>query len=258
MKKLVYLSLLSVAIYSCNKETSDLTVTPTLDVEMKNMGVYAVRTATWCGPCGNSMDNTHQVFDNMKDVAVAMAFKDAFSEAQSAYGNFLFDKVTEMFDLGNSVPTYFQNFNADFPASINEHLDTTVILSGNYEIEFNGNDMVINTTTKFFMDYVGEVFVAPFIIVDGIVGYQNGHADSPNTVHKKYVADVAIPATRLPENKYEWGYLVSFGLVKNGHTVNLKFTAQKDSSWANHNISVGLIYFRKVGNELKFLNAFTK
>ncbi len=258
MKKLLVLSMFSLAFVACKKETSNLQTTPTLDVEMKNMGVYGVRTATWCGPCGNSMNGTHQIFENVKGYAVAMSFKDAFSEAQSPYGNYLFDKVTEMFDLGNSVPTSFQNFNADFPASINEHLDTTVILGGNYEIEFNGNEMTINTTTKFFMDYSGEVFVAPFIIVDNIVGYQNGHPDSPNTVHKKYVADIALPTTRLPENKYEWGYLVSYGMVKNGHTVNLKFTAQKNANWANNNISIGLIYYRKVGDRFKFLNAFTK
>jgi hypothetical protein len=225
---------------------------------MKNMGVYGVRTATWCGPCGSSLNGTQENFENAKDIAVGMAFKDAFSEAQAPYGNFLFDEVGPMFDLGNSVPTTFQNFNAAFPSSIMEHIDSAVFVNGNYEIEFNGNQMTINTTTKFFRDYGGEVFLAPYIIVDSLVGYQNGHPDSPETVHTRYVADIAYPSSRDAEAKFEWGYLVSAGYVDKGHTVNLQFTAEKRDHWKNHNISVGMVYFKKVGTKFVFFNAFTK
>jgi hypothetical protein len=258
MKNLLFIPVIAVALFSCKKESSNLEPTPTLDVEKKNMGVYAVRTATWCGPCGGSLNNTQTVFENVKDVAVAMAFKDAFSEAQAPFGNFLFDEIDPMFEVGNSVPTTFQNFNATFPASINEHVDTTVTLNGNYEIEFNGTEMTINTTTKFFKEYVGDVYLAPYIIVDSLVGYQNEHPDSPETVHMKYVADIAYPSSRDEEAKYEWGYLVSSSLVKDGHKVNLQFKAEKREHWQNHNISIGMIYFKKVGAKFVFLNAFTK
>lgn len=258
MKKLLYISLFSTVILSCKKESSDLETTPTLQVEEKNMGVFGLRTATWCGPCGGSLDNSHDVFENAKGLAVAMAFKDAFSAAQSPFGSLLFDKVGDMFDLPNSVPSSFQNFNIDFPGSINEHLELEVTVNGNYEIEFNGNEMTINTTTKFFRNYTGDVYLAPFIIVDSLVGAQAGHPDTPNTVHMKYVADVAYPSSRTEEAKFEWGYLVSTSEVKAGHEVNLQFKAMKRDHWQNHNISIGMIYFRRIGNEFRFLNAFTK
>lgn len=258
MKKIWLIPVTALAILSCTKETSNLDTTPTLDVEKKNMGVYAVRTATWCGPCGGSLNNTQTVFENVAGHAVAMAFKDAFSEAQAPFANVLFEKVPDMFGIATLVPTSFQNFNAELPASINEHLDNPVVLNGNYDIQFNGNELTINTTTKFFKTYTEDVFMAPYIIVDSLVGYQNEHPDSPETVHMKYVADIAYPSSRTSESKYEWGYLVSAGEVKEGHVVNLQFKAEKKDHWKNHNISVGMIYFRKVGNQFKFLNAFTK
>ena len=258
MKNLLFIPVIAVALFSCKKENSNLEPTPTLDVEKKNMGVYAVRTATWCGPCGGSLNNTQATFESNKDVAVAMAFKDAFSEAQSPYGSTLFDLVPDMFEIATSVPTSFQNFNATFPSSIAEHIDTTVTINGNYEIEFSGTAMTINTTTKFFDENVGEIYLAPYIIVDSLVGYQNDHPDSPETVHMKYVADIAYPSSRDTDSKFEWGYLVSSSLVKEGHTVNLQFKAEKRDHWQNHNISVAMIYFKKVGAKFVFLNAFTK
>jgi hypothetical protein len=258
MRRNIWILALSILALSCKKGHSDLEVTPTLNVEQRNMGVFAVRTATWCGPCGSHLDNTQSAFENVKGSAVAMAFKDAFSEAQSPFADVLFDKLPGMFEIATSVPTLFQNFNAAAPATIAEHLESEVILNGNYEIIFNGNEMTINTTTKFFKEYLGDVYLAPFIIVDSLVGYQNQHPNSPQTVHMKYVADVAFPSSRTSGSKYEWGYLVSTGVVKKGHQVNLQFKAEKRDHWKNHNISVGMVYFRKMGEKFIFLNAFTK
>lgn len=258
MKKLLFIPLFAASLLSCKKENSNLEPTPTLDVEMKNMGVYGLRTATWCGPCGEYLNNSQENFENVKDIAVAMAFKDAFSGAQSPYANYLFDLLPEMFDLATSVPTNFQNFNVSVPATVPEHIDSAVYVNGNYEIEFNGNEMTINTTTKFFKEYVGDVYLAPYIIVDSLVGHQNGHPDTPETVHMKFVADIAYPSTRDLEAKFAWGYLVSASFVKAGHTVNLQFKAEKRDHWKNHNISIGMIYFKKVGAKYLFFNAFTK
>lgn len=260
MKKLLYIPVVLSLLIACKKQVSDLETTPTLEVEKKNMGVYAVRTATWCGPCGGQLNGTQTNFEQNKDVAVGMAFKDAFSGengSHSDWGNHLFNVVAPQFDLGNSVPTTFQNFNYN---TVGEHItDAVVVVSGNYEIDFDGNNMTIRTTSKFFTEYTGDIYLAPFIIVDDLVGFQTDHPDSPNTVHKRYVADVAVPINKSAEDdKYEWGYLISAGDVKRDHTVNMTFKATKKAHWANNKISIGMVYFRKVGNQFFFLNAFTK
>jgi len=261
MKKLILVPVLLTMAFACKKPVSDLETTPTLDVEEKNMGVWGVRTATWCGPCGSSLNGTQDIFEQNKHLVVGMAFKDAFigaEGAQSDWGNHMFDVVAGQFDLGSSVPTTFQNFNTGTPGTIAEHLAAEVVVNGNYEIDFNGNDMVIRTTTKFFTNYEEQVFLVPFIIVDDLVGYQTSHPESPNTVHKRYVADVALPVNKASEDKNEWGYLISDRFVKEGHTVNMTFKATKKSQWANQNVKIGMVYFRKIGNQFFFLNAFSK
>lgn len=260
MKKLLYIPVVLSLLIACKKPVSDLETTPILDVEEKNMGVYAVRTATWCWACGTSMNASHNFWELNKEEGVGMAFKDAFSGEfgqHSDWGSHLFSVVAAQFEISTSTPTNFQNFNYN---SVNEHTSSSVVVvNGNYEIDFNGNDMTIRTTSKFFSEYTGDIYLAPFIIVDDLVGYQTDHPDSPNTVHKRYVADVAVPINKSAEDdKHEWGYLISSGDVKRDHTVNMTFKATKKAHWANNKISIGMIYFRKVGNQFFFLNAFTK
>ncbi len=260
MKKLLFIPVALSVLMACKKPVSNLETTPTLDVEQKNMGVYAVRTATWCWACGTSMEALHNTWELNKETTVGMAFKDAFSGefgAHSDWGNHLFSVVAGQFEISTNTPTNFQNFNYN---SVSEHTSSpVVIVNGNYEIDFDGNDMTIRTTSKFFTEYTGDIYLAPFIIVDDLVGYQNDHPDSPNTVHKRYVADVAVPINKSAEDdKHEWGYLISAGDVKREHTVNMTFKATKKAHWANNKISIGMVYFRKVGNQFFFINAFTK
>lgn len=222
------------------------------------MGVMGLRTATWCGTCGASLNNSHSIFEENKHIAVGLAFKDAFNGQlgpHSDWGNNLFQKVAGQFELPPGVPNNFQNFNFN---SIFEHLQAPTIINGNYEVVFQDDDIIINTTTKFFTQFEGEVYLAPFIVVDGLVGYQYGHSDSPNTVHNRYVADVAAPINRTVDDKFEWGYMISAGVVKEGHHVNMAFKASKKPHWEQENISVAIVYFRKAGNGFYFVNAFTK
>jgi hypothetical protein len=249
---------LTALLFACKKPVSDLEISPTLDVEEKNMGVMILRTATWCGPCGASLNNSQTTFEENKDFAVGMAFKDAFSGqfgAHSDWGNHLFQRIAAQFDLPSGVPNSFQNFEFN---SIFEHLQAPTIINGNYEVDFQGDELTINTTTKFFTQFEGDVYLSPFIVVDSLVGYQNGHPDGVNTIHNRYVADVAIPVNKTIDAKFEWGYMVSAGVVKEGHQVNMTFKTSKKPHWEQKNISVALIYFRKAGNGLFFINAFTK
>ncbi len=258
MKKIIYLVGFLAFTTACKKPVSDLEVTPTLEVEKKNMGVLGVRSATWCSVCGAGLNNTQNVLELNKNQAVGMVFKDAFSGefgSHSDWGNNLFSKVATQFGLATSVPTNFQNFNHN---SVQEHVEGQTVVNGNYDIQFNGNEMIIRTTTKFFTQFEGEVYIAPFVIVNNLVGAQIGHPQTPNTVHTRYVADVAYPVNKDEESKFEWGYMISAGVVRDGHTVNMDFKSIKKSHWSNNNISIGLVYFRKVGNDFIFINAFTK
>ncbi len=255
MKKLL-LPFAAVLVLAACKKTSDATETATLDVTEKNMAVVAKRTATWCPPCGSyGFPTFEQKKVSFGDKAVYMAWKDAFV---STDGSHLFDEVGPKFELGGSVPTFFNNFDVAAGASaVDEHVNAPVIANANYDMVVSGNQVTLKTTTKFFKNVEGTYYMAPYMIVDNIVGNQQGHADGVNTVHHNYVAGIAKPSG-TSANK-DWGYTIAAGSIKEGYTANLEFTMTRDIGWNESDISFGLIIFKKgEDDKLEFVNAFTK
>jgi hypothetical protein len=258
-KVLLPLFILTLALFSCKKEVSNLEESTFLDVEEKNMGVVAKRTATWCGPCG---DWGFDYFDNLKqqygDEAVFMAFKDAFG----AEGDYYFTRVNEVFGVGGGTPRFFYNFdtihgvNYAGAGSVAQHNDSEVIANSNYEFTLTDDKINVTTTTKFFKSDQGEFLISPFLIIDNQVGYQNGNADSPNTVHPKFVANKAHPIGN--EVADSWAYKVASGEVAKGYQINLEFEVNREPQWVEEDISFALILYKRVGGQYKFVNAFTK
>ena len=265
MKSIVYIfPLFFVLILSCKKETSGEEQSKVLEVEERNRGVVAKRTATWCGPCGGFGWNT---FDNHKntfgDDAVYLAFKTAFNATSgglvSPMGNELYNKVFDIFDLESGTPRFFFNFNKDAGSSvqaINQHVESPVYVNSNYEMLVQSDKILLETTVKFFRDTVGEFVIVPFLILDDIEGPQSGHANSPNVPHPKFVADIARPIT-LEQNS-DWGYTFITGEVKAGLIMNLTFEVERKATWGEENISFTILIFKKEGTQYKFINAFSK
>lgn len=256
MKKIILPLFVALTLVAC-KKSSTAEETQSLDVAEQNMSVVAKRTATWCGPCGSSgFPAFAQMETDFEGKAVFMAWKDAFATPK---GSELFDEVGPLFDLGGSVPTFFTNFKKERASGtiVDAHNNSPVIANSNYSFSVSGNKVNLKTTTKFFQDAEGDYLVAPYMIVDGIVGNQNGHADGANTVHHKYVAGVAKPVTSSTDENF--GYQVAKNGAKAGHTVSLEFEATRDPSWNKNDISFGVIIFKQESaDSLTFINAYTK
>lgn len=259
MKKLILPLFAVLTIVSCRK-TSGVEETSSLKVSEQNLSVIAERTATWCAPCGSyGMPKFQQAKIDYNQKAVFMAWKDAFSEALGGTdGSDLFTKVGPMFKLGNSVPTSFVNFvkKGDESLLVDAHNKSEVVVNSNYSFSVTGNKLSLKTTTKFFKDVKGKYLMAPYLILNDLQGYQNGHADGSNTMHPNYVVGVALPKGH--DKKFDFGYEIANGNTKAGHTVSLEFTQEVDPTWLKHNLSYGLIMFKEQGDTLMFVNAFTK
>lgn len=248
--------MIATVLISCRK-TSKMEVTEgNLMVEESNMAVLAKRTATWCSPCGSS---GFPLFENLKtqydDDAVYMAWKDAFV---TSTGSTLFDEVGPQFNLGGTVPTFFANFQKDWSDSmVRAHINAEyVIANSNYDMIIGGDRITLRTTTKFFTDVEGHFILAPYLIVDNIVGYQNGHPDDNNTTHRNYVVNIATPTTNVLTKNF--GYQITTKGADRGFTVNLEFEVDRNPLWPARNISFALIIFKRQPWGLEFINAFTK
>ena len=257
MKKIIIILFTTMLFVSCKKTSPMVESDNTLEVSETNMGVIGKRTATWCNPCG---DWGFPQFESLKDKwgyddIAYMAWKDAFV---SPKGSELFDEVGPQFNLGGGVPTFFFNFLPTAPDSVlTKHIDAEyVIVNSNYDMVVSGDNIKLNTTTKFFLDVDGEYLLAPYLIVDNIIGYQNGHPDGNFTTHKNYVAGIAKPTTI---NEFRnFGYQITTNGAKRGYTINLDFEIDKNTTWKTKDISFVLLIFKKQSWGLEFINAFTK
>ena len=257
MKNILIPFLIAALMIFSYKKSSKEEDTQSLVVAEQNMSVIAKRTATWCGPCGSwgfpAFENLETIFEGE---AVFMAWKDAFV---SPKGSELFDEVGPLFDLGNGVPTFFTNFikGGSDTDLVENHNNAPVVANSNYNFSVSGNKVSLITTTKFFQDVEGDYLMAPYMIVDGIIGNQAGNPAGANTVHHKYVSDIAKPVTSSEVNNF--GYTIASGGAKLGQTISMEFELTKDPNWNNSDISFGLIIFRQESSDsLTFINAFTK
>lgn len=247
---------------ACKKEVSNLEESSFLEVEEKNMGVVAKRTATWCGPCGGW---GFEYFDELKlkfnDKAVYMAFKDALSLPLTV-GDTYYSRVKDIFGIDGGTPKFFYNFdtingyNYSGENSVTQHINAEVIANSNYDFTLSSDKIHVKTTTKFFQSVEGEFVISPFLILDNQTGNQAGNDDGANTVHPAYVANLAHPIkTDVVE---PWAYKVASGKVDEGYQINLEFEVDRDAEWTKNDISFALILYKREGNNYKFVNAFTK
>ncbi|MFK7787819.1 MAG: hypothetical protein AB8B56_22040, partial [Crocinitomicaceae bacterium] len=174
-----------------------------------------------------------------------------------ANNEMIFDAFGDAFDL-NATPTFHGNFGESINSSlVDAHKDAEVLVNSNYELEFVGDKIIVKTTTEFFKDLSGtDFYLAPYIIVDGIIANQAGHPDGANTSHKKSLVDVANPVGFNPEI---FGYVVAGGEIREGYRVNLEFEAARLASWNDADISVALVLTTRDANgDPVFVNASTK
>jgi hypothetical protein len=256
-RNLLFLSLLSVLALTACKKVSTEEPTDTLEVTEKNSVIIAKHTWTGCGPCGGwGFTNFQSLIDNNPD-EVHIAFKRG---NVGGYDNqAIYDFFKSTFDIQGGTPTF--HYNLDETSSLGAARDEMdaqgVIANANYEMEIQGDKIILKTTTKFFKEAQGTFRIAPYLVVDNLIGNQAGHPDGANTAHKKVPVDIARPLGAATSNYA--GYVIADGDIKDGYTVNLECEVDIDPSWDPADISFALMIFRDNGNDnYGLINTFTK
>lgn len=257
-RKSILLTLIIAAalVGSCAKKSEEV-ATPTLEVEENNSILIAKHTWTGCGPCGGyGFTNFENLIASNPD-EVHVAFKKG--NVGPYNNNSIYNYMLAKFGIPGGTPKFHNNLNAELGVAQARQIqdEAGVILNANYEMEFTENDKIkLNTTTKFFQNTEGKYRLAPFLIVDNIEAAQSGHPDTPNTLHRKVVVDIARPID-IPSD-YN-GYLIASGAIKMGHTINLECEVERDPSWAKEDVSFALLMFKEnPDGSLEFINAFSK
>ena len=158
----------------------------------------------------------------------------------------------------SATPTFHGNLGQTTSGQlVSDHQSAPVVANSNYELTIADGKIKVKTTTKFFQDLSGEdYYIAPYIIVDGIVADQAGHPDGANTVHKYSLVDIATPVG-LDDKAF--GYKIASGDIRAGYRVNLEAEADFNSSWSEDDVSVAILITKRDANgNPVFVNAFAK
>ena len=254
MKELLIMAAATVFVMSCRKSNELVKETDTLEVQEKNMSLITKFTGTGCSPCGSS---GYTKFENFKEEYKGKATFLAFRSGVSMPDYFQAKKaISEQFGLRTSTPSFSYNFVQDNSTKIKDHNNSSVVANSNYKLSISGDNLNLKTTTQFFQNASGEFYLLPYIVVNGIVGYQNNHPDSPNTKLDQNVAGIAKP-TSVSELNY-LGYLIGTGNVLKGYKVNLDFDFKINPSWDQDNIEIVLVVLKKEHCTYSFVNSFSK
>ena len=254
MKNLLIITTAIILAISCRKTSEIDDFSDSLEVQEKNMSLITKFTGTGCAPCGSSGYTKFESFkEEYKGKATFLAFRSGVSmpnyyQAKSA--------LTDEFGLRTSTPSFSYNYIQDDSKEIMKHVNSDVIVNSNYNLSISGDILNLETTTKFFQTVNGEYLILPYVVVNGIVGYQKNHPDSPNTKLDKNVAGVANPKTF--STKQYLGYTIGNGKIAKGYTINLDFEYRINSSWDKDKIEVVLVILKKENNKYVFVNSFSK
>lgn len=249
------LILMGSSIFACKKYSFDETGETTfLEVEEQNKSAVFFYSETDDSLCGAQGFPQFQSYLNEYDSTEALACL-TWGPSTGAHNDTIF--AGNAWSIGlTGWPAFRANLiTPDVPGSISLHKGAAVVANAACELTVDASMITINTTTEFFQNVSGDYYLTPYIVVDSLLAPQNGHPDSPNTYHRKVVADVG----RLPGVDAGYmGYKIAGGTVDAGQRINLTFVANRNASWVNPaHISVLLLITKKSGSSIEFVNANT-
>ena len=181
-----------------------------------------------------------------------------FGDVGGANNDTIFTSHLEKYNFFG-VPYFQRNLDSiDMDVAIAQHEFESVVADASYELEFEPDKIIIHTTTEFFQGEPLEAFyLTPYVIVDSLIAYQEGHPDLGSTAHRKVVVDIGRIYGVEPQYH---GYKIADGNTDSGYKFNLTFEVDRLPSWTDEDqISMALVITKRDdnGNPI-FVNASTQ
>jgi len=266
MKKLLLFTVAaSLFMFSCKDEGS--TTEPggsgdplaVADVSQKNTSFIVKFSGTNCPPCGTwGWSMFSDIISGVGDDGVFMTNYGQNFVAQL----FIIDEATTLQnDYGiTGYPSFGANGEAKLDRgssgvntagekqmvydAVNDHADAAVKINTGLNFQIADGKINIKYKTKAFEALSGTNKLAILVLENKVVGYQAGHSEGNNAVHK-HVWRAAVDGT----------YGKEIGALTAGQEVEGEATVDLDPSWDTENIEVVAIMYEKKGTKHNFLNA---
>ncbi|MFK8005264.1 MAG: Omp28-related outer membrane protein [Saprospiraceae bacterium] len=207
--------------------------------------------ATWCPPCGGwgwtFFENL--VIDNEEKATMIVAHHDGqlVTAAGTAFSS----------NFGSPYQPYFYVYNDDVGASssnvstkrteVKDMVDVEAakspVANAGMNLSLTGDQLVIDTKTKFFQAASGEYYLGVYAVENGVVKYQAGIGN--DAVHEK-----VLRGSLTGEN---FGALLMNGDIAVGDEFTNSFTTEYDS-WDLDHLEIVTIVWKKDGDKYVAVN----
>ncbi|MEM1322597.1 MAG: Omp28-related outer membrane protein [Bacteroidota bacterium] len=221
------------------------------EVPEKQQALISKVSASWCINCGTWGWNLFDgLIEDNSDNAVIMAVHYS--------GNLMNATSTAMSDNFGTIgqPTFYlgnedQNANGNSSAKreqIRNAVDAIAaqspVANTGLTASLNGNELVVNTKTRFFQTTSGEYYMVLYIIEDGVIASQTGQG--ANASHKNLLRGAMTTDA--------FGTLLKNGDISMGEEFTETVTFQLDPSWNTEQMQIAAVIWKKENNTFNFVN----
>lgn len=251
MKKLLFLPLLMLFFNSYAQTPVN-----------KSMAIVQKCTATWCGPCGSWGWTLQEdiTTDNMSGSNPNGFVFALYGSSSSNYYNAAAGQLTTWaqsfpnWAVNNINRTAFSSTGGIYPTTtqttIKSAVDSFAAIAPNastgFTVDITGNNITINTKTKFWKSVSGTYNVGVYIIEDSVYGTQNGQTGS---VYHHNVLRGNMGST-------VFGDQIATGSISANQTFDKTFTYTiTDNTWNKSRLKFLTVIWKKNGTSWDFENA---
>lgn len=226
------------------------------EVPQQQRSLITKVTATWCPHCGNwgwtFMENL--IEDNADKAIIISA--GASGDLQTPEGSALASNFNAsgqpVFILNNS------NIGATSGNASSKRTEVRNQVNANFEMSpvvntgiaarmpsAGGNELVINTKTRFFQDTEGDYYLSVYVMEDDVEANQAGN-----------VTDNMHPRVIRQSLNGNFGESIANGTVSAGMEVLKEYSLTINPDWDTNNLRIMAMMWRKNGTAYEFVNGY--
>lgn len=279
MKEIIAsLCVAAVFFFSACKKTENTPEQQGISVPTVNVAMVAYATGSACPPCGSwGWDALGRIMDKNKTKSFYLAtysanpFNNLFRTQEAlvmerawgaqGYPVFMVNGVAQLDRQGTNVNTKEEERLVNDAINIystKEVQANTGFLAAIDSSDFLNPAMIITTKTKFFKELNGQVYLAVYLMENNVKGFQAGHPDLANTLHR-YVLRGAATIDGATTQAGVFGYPI-FSL---GDTTFAAGTEKENKfnisikGYAKENLTVAAVLWKKEGDKFLYINGYS-
>lgn len=231
------------------------------EVEEQKKALLFKATASWCAPCGDYHGVTDEIYNNHSDSILFLNGHVATSTIGDPYSGDMHNLINE----GGGIPSYSLSGVklADWPPTIEMILNESASFFGSpiianiaFDYHISGDELTINTTTKFFQDSDADNFYVGAMVLENNITVSQNHSTGYETQTQHRVQRTVLGTLiDLGEGKKLWADEITTGSVASGSTFDHTLTRSLSSAWDYTEIDIIVVIWQRIGDEFLALSS---